>query len=142
MRIAAVDPEGDGGADRASGNRIGTHHVDAEPGEVVDAPRRGDCAHGLPDACLHVGTRWEPSVACVEDLAGDPDDRSDTASGLADRERRVELRRLAVPGPADRLAAVDDLVLDEGPEEGLAPGPAASVCLSTSEDGDGEPPVA
>src|SRR5437667_11207518 len=74
MRIAAVDPEGDGGTDRASGDRVGTHHVDAESGEVVDTPGRADCAQGFPDMCLHVGTGWQPSVACVEDLAGEPEE--------------------------------------------------------------------
>ncbi len=85
-RIAAVDSERDGGTDLASGNRVGTHHVDAESGEVVDTPGRGDSAQGLPDVGLHVGTGRQPSVACVEDLAGEPDDGSDTAGGRADRE--------------------------------------------------------
>src|SRR5213078_4277814 len=128
-RIAAVDPERDGGADRASGNRVGTHHVNAESGEVLDTPRRGDCAPGRPDVGLHVGTGRQPSVACVEDLTGEPDDGPDTAGGRADREPWVEPRRLAVSGPAHGLFAVDDLVLHECPEEDLAPGRAASVRL-------------
>ena len=81
MRIVAVDSEPDGGTDLASGNRVGTYHVDAESGEVVDTPGRGDCAQGLPDVGLHAGAGRQPSVACVEDLAGEPDDRSDTAGG-------------------------------------------------------------
>ena len=34
--------------DRASGNRVGTHDVDAESGEVVDTPGRRDCAQVSP----------------------------------------------------------------------------------------------
>ena len=91
--------------DEKTKTRVKQHMIDAESGEVVETPGRVDCAQGLPDVCLYVGTGRQPSVTCVENLACKPDDRSDTASGRADRERRVELRRLAVPGPADRLAA-------------------------------------
>jgi hypothetical protein len=68
MRIATVHPERDRGADRAPRNRVRAHHVDAESGEVVVTPGRGDCAPGVPDVCLHVSARWPPSGALIENL--------------------------------------------------------------------------
>src|SRR5689334_21139196 len=67
----SVDAEADACAQRAPANGVGTHHVDAVPGEVSDPSDRGDGAARRADVRLDACPRGLPSPSAVEDLAGE-----------------------------------------------------------------------